>query len=121
MKGTLPLGGHVSSRKQLGTRARQDGTSHECEPIMARGQAGQLLVKRVLDAVAAGTLFVSLLPLLLIVALLVRCSSPRPILVRRRHVGKHGHHFWMYKFRTMVVDGNPSIHEAYSRSLIVGA
>ena len=47
---------------------------------------------------------VLLSPVLSIVALVVACSSPGPILYRARRVGKDGRLFDVYKFRTMVVD-----------------
>jgi lipopolysaccharide/colanic/teichoic acid biosynthesis glycosyltransferase len=43
-------------------------------------------------------------PVLLVVALVVKWSSPGPVLYRGRRVGKDGRLFDLYKFRTMVVD-----------------
>ena len=61
-------------------------------------------VKRVFDVVVAAPLFVLALPVMLVVALLVRVSSPGPILYTQERVGKDGRHFTMVKFRTMRVD-----------------
>ncbi|HXG23605.1 MAG TPA: sugar transferase [Chthonomonadales bacterium] len=66
--------------------------------------------KRLLDVCVAGLLLLLLLPLLLLFALLVWFSSPGPVLFRQQRVGKEGRLFWLYKFRTMYVDGGgPSI------------
>lgn len=45
-------------------------------------------------------------PLLLVVALLVKCTSRGPVLYRARRVGLQGRLFTLYKFRTMVVDAS---------------
>jgi lipopolysaccharide/colanic/teichoic acid biosynthesis glycosyltransferase len=42
-------------------------------------------------------------PLLVLIAGLVRLSSPGPVLFVQERVGRHGQHFSMYKFRSMTV------------------
>ncbi len=61
-------------------------------------------VKRVFDLVVATPLFVLALPVMLVVALLVRVSSPGPVLYTQQRVGKDGRPFTMVKFRTMRAD-----------------
>ncbi|MDB5333748.1 MAG: capsular polysaccharide biosynthesis protein [Phycisphaerales bacterium] len=62
------------------------------------------LAKRPTDlALAAIGLLVGA-PLMLLCALLVRLTSPGPIIYRQVRVGRYGRHFWIYKFRTMRVD-----------------
>ncbi len=41
---------------------------------------------------------------MLVVALLVRFTSPGPVLFRQERIGKHGRPFTMHKFRSMYVD-----------------
>lgn len=60
--------------------------------------------KSVFDRVASLALLLLLSPLLLLVAILVRASSPGPIFYRRRVLGLDGVQFDAFKFRTMVVD-----------------
>jgi exopolysaccharide biosynthesis polyprenyl glycosylphosphotransferase len=44
------------------------------------------------------------LPILLLVALAVRLTSPGPVLYHQRRVGLRGHNFMIHKFRTMSQD-----------------
>jgi exopolysaccharide biosynthesis polyprenyl glycosylphosphotransferase len=61
------------------------------------------VAKGALDYVLAGFLFLAVLvPLMAVVGLLVRLSSPGPVLFRQQRSGLNGRPFTMYKFRTMV-------------------
>ncbi len=62
-------------------------------------------LKSVLDYFITITGLVLISPLLLLITLLVRFSSPGPILHKRRVMGINGKHFNALKFRTMVVNG----------------
>jgi lipopolysaccharide/colanic/teichoic acid biosynthesis glycosyltransferase len=64
------------------------------------------LVKRLLDLFIVSALVPCLLPLLLIVAAVVRVSSPGPILYRQRRLGRFGSEFNLWKFRSMYVNGD---------------
>lgn len=59
------------------------------------------LVKRIVDIL--GSLFGIILtsPLLLVLAILVKCSSRGPVIFKQERVGLHNKKFNMYKFRTM--------------------
>ncbi len=62
---------------------------------------GNIMIKRVVDVI--GSLFGIIVtsPIMLISAILVKCSSPGPIIFRQERVGLHNKSFDMYKFRTM--------------------
>jgi exopolysaccharide biosynthesis polyprenyl glycosylphosphotransferase len=62
----------------------------------------QLALKRALDVVVSATALVLLLPVLLAIIIAVKLDSPGPILFRQDRVGRHGKHFRMLKFRTMI-------------------
>ena len=64
----------------------------------------QFTLKHALDRVLAALLLVVLAPVLALTALVVRLSSPGPILYRQRRVGRDGTLFDLYKFRSMHVD-----------------
>lgn len=63
-----------------------------------------LLVKRVFDIAVSAALLVLLSPVLALVALAVKLSSPGPVLFRQVRAGEHGRRFTMYKFRSMVAN-----------------
>ncbi|AXF05528.1 undecaprenyl-phosphate glucose phosphotransferase [Paraburkholderia hospita] len=57
--------------------------------------------KRLFDCVFAALVLLSIAPLLLIIAIAVRLSSPGPALFRQMRKGVDGNEFAIYKFRTM--------------------
>jgi lipopolysaccharide/colanic/teichoic acid biosynthesis glycosyltransferase len=60
--------------------------------------------KRAFDAAAALVLLVVLSPIMAIIALAVKSTSPGETVFRQRRVGRNGRLFTIYKFRTMVRD-----------------
>ena len=59
------------------------------------------MVKRAEDILIASVALLLLSPLMLIIALLVRLTSPGPALFRQERIGLNGRSFTMLKFRTM--------------------
>jgi exopolysaccharide biosynthesis polyprenyl glycosylphosphotransferase len=64
-------------------------------------------VKHAIDRGVAGLGLLALSPLLLVIAVAVRFSSPGPIFFRQRRVGRDGRVFDVLKFRTMLEPGDP--------------
>jgi FlaA1/EpsC-like NDP-sugar epimerase/lipopolysaccharide/colanic/teichoic acid biosynthesis glycosyltransferase len=62
--------------------------------------------KRLLDVSCAVLGLLVSLPVLVVVALAVKLDSPGPILFRQQRVGRRGREFTLYKFRSMVIDGD---------------
>ena len=63
-----------------------------------------LATKRAVDLVVSAVGAVIATPIMLLVALAVRCTSQGPVFYHQRRVGWHGHVFTVHKFRTMKVD-----------------
>ena len=63
-----------------------------------------LAAKRLVDLSVSATAICMSLPLLAIIALAIRVTSPGPILFSQERVGMGKRRFRVYKFRTMVVD-----------------
>lgn len=63
-------------------------------------------MRRGLDILISTLVLVLFLPVGWVIAMLVRWDSPGPVFYRARRVGKDGHLFTLYKFRTMVADAD---------------
>ncbi len=65
--------------------------------------AGNKFLKRTMDIVGslAGIILAS--PIMLVAALLVKMTSPGPVIFKQERVGLHNRTFCMYKFRSMAV------------------
>ena len=68
-------------------------------------------IKRVLDVIVVAIGGALVLPALLVVALLVKLSSPGPALYRHRRLGRGGKPFYAWKFRSMVVDAEERLEK----------
>ena len=62
------------------------------------------VIKRLLDLLCSLLGILVLSPLLILLALLVKCTSPGPVLFRQKRVGKDKSYFEILKFRSMRVD-----------------
>lgn len=61
----------------------------------------RLLVKRVTDIVLASAALVLLFPVMLVIGLIIRLTSPGPAIYRQVRCGLNGRKFVFYKFRSM--------------------
>jgi putative colanic acid biosysnthesis UDP-glucose lipid carrier transferase len=61
------------------------------------------VIKRVFDMVASAAALIVLMPLLAAIAVLVKFSSPGPVIFKQRRYGLDGREIYIYKFRTMTV------------------
>ncbi|HVN10643.1 MAG TPA: sugar transferase [Kineosporiaceae bacterium] len=67
-------------------------------------RGGRMLIKRALDRLVGAAIFVTLSPVLAVIAAAIKRSSPGPVLFRQIRIGEDGRPFEMLKFRSMVVD-----------------
>lgn len=68
-----------------------------------RGAAA--LLKRAIDVIVSAVVLIILSPLMLVIAFLIKSTSPRgPVLFRQPRVGLHDKRFTVYKFRSMIPD-----------------
>jgi lipopolysaccharide/colanic/teichoic acid biosynthesis glycosyltransferase len=74
-------------------------------------------VLRVLDVLISASILLVLSPLLALIALVIALDSGRPVLYRGARVGRAGHLFWMYKFRTLKPDAETRLGPYYGEEL----
>ena len=86
------------------------------DPQEQRGHAA----KRVVDLVGAGLAIALLSPVLLALALLVKFSSPGPVLFRQRRIGLNGEPFDFLKLRSMRHGNDPQEHREVLHEFIQG-
>ncbi|MCE5323148.1 sugar transferase [bacterium] len=98
-----------------GTAANENGTR-----VYSVRKIRQYKSKRILDLIAASLGLVLSAPLAAVVSLLIKISSPGPILFKQVRIGKGGEKFIFYKFRSMRVDCDDSSHRKYMKLFIEG-
>jgi lipopolysaccharide/colanic/teichoic acid biosynthesis glycosyltransferase len=76
--------------------------------------------KRALDIVLAGTAIIILAPLIAVLALLVRLTSPGPAFFRQERLGLRGRPFTLLKLRSMYANNDDRIHREFVTSLLSG-
>ncbi len=74
----------------------------------------QALVKRTMDIVGSIFGIIITSPLMALTALIIRLTSPGPVIFRQERVGLHNRNFRMLKFRSMVVQDEEEEKEAWT-------
>jgi lipopolysaccharide/colanic/teichoic acid biosynthesis glycosyltransferase len=87
--------------------------AHQFKPVTDREAVASSVAKedtwrdiyiRLVDILVASLAVVAVLPVCLLIAILIRISSPGSVIFRQQRVGKNGRFFTLLKFRTMVDD-----------------
>ena len=107
--------------------------SYQIVEVLSGGRNNSLYFysKQCLDVVLALVLFILLLPLMLLIAMLIKLDSPGPIFYIQERVGtrrrsRGGQTIWevqnfkVYKFRSMVYNADPTLHQAYIKAFVEG-
>ena len=63
-----------------------------------------LAIKKLMDLSISFLVLIILAPFMIIISLLIKLTSPGPIIFRQERVGLRGRQFNLYKFRTMVIN-----------------
>ena len=73
--------------------------------------------KRILDTTCIILALPAVLPLLLVIALLIKVVSPGPVLIKQQRIGYRRTRFDCLKFRTMHMRADSSIHQRHVKDL----
>ena len=72
--------------------------------LRLNGKLGYRFVKRAFDIVSSGCGIIILSPLIVGIAIAVKCTSPGSVVYKQQRVGKNKKLFNIYKFRTMRIN-----------------
>lgn len=90
-------------------------------PLPAQASKRQLdALCRALDLIVAVPALIVLLPLLALIAVIVRLDSPGPAIFRQQRLGRNLQPFTVMKFRTMRHNASPETHRRFVEALISG-
>jgi lipopolysaccharide/colanic/teichoic acid biosynthesis glycosyltransferase len=77
-------------------------------------------LKRALDLLLASLLLIVLAPVITVIAIAIRSTSPGPALFRQIRIGYRLSPFVMFKFRTMHENNDDTIHRVYVTAMLSG-
>ncbi|MBN1476634.1 sugar transferase [Candidatus Sumerlaeota bacterium] len=106
----------VPSKVALGRVGNIPTLSVFDEPI----QGMSLVIKRAMDVAVAGFSLILLSPVLIVTAIAIKLESPGPVFFRQERVGRDGRKFWFFKFRSMHIDCDESVHRELVSQMIAG-
>ncbi|MFL5616662.1 MAG: sugar transferase [Gemmatimonadaceae bacterium] len=96
--------------------APPQGTSWAWRSV--RGTPAISVRKRLIDLVFASLLLTAAAPIVLLIAVAIKLTSPGPVFFRQRRLGLGGRAFTILKFRTMAHGASDAPHRDYVRSLV---
>jgi lipopolysaccharide/colanic/teichoic acid biosynthesis glycosyltransferase len=74
--------------------------------------------KRMMDILLSCAGLILLSPVFLVLAAIIKVTSPGPAFLKQERIGRHGKPFGFWKFRTMRVNADPGPHQNHLNELI---
>ena len=102
------------------SRVRDSEASAEALADVGADDVIPAIIKRTLDFLLSGATLVFLSPLFLVVAILIKLTSPGPVFFRQTRVGLNKRKFIIYKFRTMVANAEQLQDQLLSMNEMTG-
>ena len=126
LNGGADYHGRAVLQKELNFESENE---HQELHLAIAGREGYYLTKRMFDVMGAICLLVLLFPLMLVIAMAIYIYSPGPIFYVQERIGAkrlrvNDQTYWrrepfrFFKFRTMKVNADSSIHQKYVTALI---
>ena len=78
------------------------------------------VIKRIIDIVASFIGLILLSPLILVVSMLIKLESKGEVIFKQKRVGLNGKEFYMYKFRSMVINAEELKEQLESQNEMSG-
>jgi exopolysaccharide biosynthesis polyprenyl glycosylphosphotransferase len=104
--------------------ARCSAEELEGDPLITHstvwGEGWPIFAKRILDFTISSTAIILLCPVMLVVAILIKVTSPGPVLFIQKRLGLNKRRFDIYKFRSMVVDAEKRMREIEHQNEVCG-
>lgn len=72
------------------------------------------MVKRVMDILGSIAAIIVSSPVMLLMCILIKVTSPGPLIYKQERVGLHNKTFWMYKFRSMEIQPESEEKKAWT-------
>ena len=85
-----------------------DGAAPE---VVIREGLPYRISKRVFDLVVSSVALILLVPIIPLIAVMIKLDTPGPVFFRQQRVGRRGRPFAFYKFRSMFVDADERKNE----------
>jgi exopolysaccharide biosynthesis polyprenyl glycosylphosphotransferase len=106
---------HILSNVFNLQRSRSSAEEFDGSPLITHATSSadgwQAVLKFIFDFTISLVLVVFLSPLMIMVSILIKLTSPGPVFFSQRRVGRNKRRFNLYKFRTMVVDAEKRMSE----------
>lgn len=77
-------------------------------------------LKRLFDVVVALAMLVVLAPVMAVIAIAIKRDSQGPVIFKQTRVGKNRRPFTFFKFRSMYVNADHTVHQKFVKDLIDG-
>jgi exopolysaccharide biosynthesis polyprenyl glycosylphosphotransferase len=114
----MPL--RILELRSLRTRHQRSDEESLVALYSGMNDGASLFAKRIFDIVVSSTALALLSPLFLLTALLIKKTSPGPVLFFQQRVGRNKRLFEMCKFRSMVQDAEAKLSELEGKNEVTG-
>jgi len=97
---------HLVQVESRGTRGFEGTRVSEVGDAELRVHPGYVAAKRIFDLIVGPLILVLLVPVVPLIALIIRLDSSGPVFYRQDRIGEGGRPFKFYKFRSMYVESD---------------